>query len=74
MKASVIQGIGEVSVENVPDPSCQEDEVIIEVATVGICGTDLHILEGEFAPRLPIIPGHEFGGKIVEVGKGVTGF
>ena len=72
MKAAIITGIGQISVETVPDPKCEDREVIIEVAAVGICGTDLHILEGEFAPSLPIIPGHEFSGKIIEVGKKVT--
>ncbi len=74
MKAAVIQAVGQVGVETVPDPTCGDREVIVEVAVVGICGTDLHILEGEFAPSLPIIPGHEFGGIIVEVGKRVSEF
>jgi len=72
MKAAIITGIGQISVETVADPICEDREVIIEVAAAGICGTDLHILEGEFAPSLPIIPGHEFSGKIIEVGKKVT--
>jgi 2-desacetyl-2-hydroxyethyl bacteriochlorophyllide A dehydrogenase len=42
------------------------------VAACGICGTDLHILDGEFAPALPIIPGHEFAGTVVAVGTEVT--
>lgn len=37
----------------------------------GLCGTDLHILDGQFAPSLPIVPGHEFAGEIVAVGRGV---
>ena len=72
MKAAVITGIGQISVETVPDPICGAKDVILEVAAVGICGTDLHILQGEFAPSLPIIPGHEFSGVIVEVGKDVA--
>lgn len=72
MKAAIITGINQISVETVADPKCGDRDVIIEVGAVGICGTDLHILEGEFAPTLPIIPGHEFGGTIVEIGKGVT--
>ena len=71
MKAAVITGIGKVAIENVPDPTPGERDVIVKVASVGICGTDLHILEGEFAPTLPIIPGHEMAGKVVAVGKGV---
>ena len=38
-------------------------EVVVEVAACGLCGTDLHILQGEFAPTLPIVPGHEFAGR-----------
>lgn len=72
MKAAVISAPGEVSVETVPDPTPGPRDVVIKVAGCGICGTDLHILEGEFAPTLPVIPGHEFAGEIVEVGSSVT--
>ena len=43
-------------------------DVVVEVAACGLCGTDLHILQGEFAPTLPIVPGHEFAGEVVAVG------
>lgn len=46
--------------------------MVVEVAACGLCGTDLHILQGEFAPTLPIIPGHEFAGEVVGIGKDVT--
>lgn len=72
MKAAIITGIDQISVETVPDPTPKSREVVVEVVASGICGTDLHILQGEFAPTLPIIPGHEFSGVIVEVGKDVT--
>ncbi len=72
MKAAVISAPGEVSVETVPDPTPGPRDVVIKVAGCGICGTDLHILEGEFAPTLPVIPGHEFAGEIVEIGSSVT--
>ncbi len=74
MKAAIITGIDQISVETVPDPTPKDREVVVEVVASGICGTDLHILQGEFAPTLPIIPGHEFSGIIVELGKGVTEF
>jgi 2-desacetyl-2-hydroxyethyl bacteriochlorophyllide A dehydrogenase len=47
--------------------------VVVEVAACGLCGTDLHILQGEFAPSLPLVPGHEFAGEIVAVGGEVSG-
>ena len=45
---------------------------MVAVAACGICGTDLHILDGEFAPSLPLIPGHEFAGEVVAIGTDVT--
>lgn len=72
MRAAVIADIGRVSVETVPDPTPGPRDVVVKVAACGICGTDLHILRGEFAPTLPVIPGHEFAGEIVEVGRDVT--
>ncbi|SHL19336.1 2-desacetyl-2-hydroxyethyl bacteriochlorophyllide A dehydrogenase [Pseudonocardia thermophila] len=71
MKAAVIAQ-DSVSVETVPDPTPGPREVVVQVAACGICGTDLHIAEGEFAPALPIVPGHEFAGEIVELGSDVT--
>jgi 2-desacetyl-2-hydroxyethyl bacteriochlorophyllide A dehydrogenase len=55
----------------VEDPVPGPRDVVVEVAACGICGTDLHILEGEFAPSLPIIPGHEFTGVVVATGTDV---
>lgn len=72
MRAAVITAPGEVEVTTVPDPSPGPREVVIAVAGCGICGTDLHILEGEFAPSLPIVPGHEFAGDVVAVGAEVS--
>lgn len=72
MKAAVISEPGKVSVESVPDPSPGPRDVVVAVAGCGICGTDLHILEGEFAPTLPVVPGHEFAGEVVAVGQDVT--
>jgi 2-desacetyl-2-hydroxyethyl bacteriochlorophyllide A dehydrogenase len=71
MHAVQIKGPGEVEIITADDPVPGPREVVLEVAACGICGTDLHILEGEFAPSLPIIPGHEFAGTIVGVGTGV---
>lgn len=72
MKAAVIQSVDVVSIEQVPDPTPGPRDVIVEVIASGICGTDLHILEGKFAlSPFPIIPGHEFAGNVVAVGRDV---
>jgi 2-desacetyl-2-hydroxyethyl bacteriochlorophyllide A dehydrogenase len=71
MRAAVIKESHEVDVMTVEDPVPGPRDVVVEVAACGICGTDLHILEGEFAPSLPIIPGHEFTGVVVATGTDV---
>ncbi len=72
MKAALITGPGEVEVTTVPDPAPGPREVVVAVAGCGLCGTDLHILDGGFAPTLPVVPGHEFAGEVVAVGTDVT--
>lgn len=72
MKAAVIESVGRAVVTEVPDPTPGPRDVVVEVAACGICGTDLHILQGEFAPKLPIVPGHEFAGQVVGIGSRVT--
>ena len=71
MRAAVISA-GAITVETLPDPSPGPREVVVAVAGCGICGTDLHIADGEFAPTLPVTPGHEFAGEVVAVGRDVT--
>ncbi|GAB2612434.1 alcohol dehydrogenase [Paractinoplanes abujensis] len=74
MKAAVVVTPGTIAVEDVPDPTPGPTDVVVKPAAVGICGTDLHIMDGEFAPAFPIVPGHEFAGEIVAVGSAVTGY
>jgi 2-desacetyl-2-hydroxyethyl bacteriochlorophyllide A dehydrogenase len=72
MRAVVIEQPGTVSVQQVDDPTAGPREVVVKVEACGICGTDLHLLEGESPlARYPLIPGHEFCGEVVEVGPGV---
>jgi len=73
MKAVVFPQPESISIESVPDPTCAADEVVVEVARSGICGTDIHIYQNEYLSDFPLVPGHEFGGTVVEVGKAVHG-
>ncbi|NPV06644.1 MAG: zinc-dependent alcohol dehydrogenase family protein [Anaerolineae bacterium] len=72
MRAVVIDGLGEISVREVPFPAPGPNEVTIKVEACGLCGTDAHIYHGEFLSSYPIIPGHEFAGTVAEVGDAVT--
>ena len=64
--------------EEVPEPEVGHDDVLIQVSKAGICGTDLHIYNwDDWASKtvpVPLVVGHEFVGKVVEVGPGVTDF
>jgi 2-desacetyl-2-hydroxyethyl bacteriochlorophyllide A dehydrogenase len=71
VRAALITGPGEVEVTTVDDPAPGPGEVVVAVAACGICGTDVHILDGAIG-SLPVIPGHEFAGEVVALGGGVT--
>ena len=56
-----------------PRPEPKRDEVLVRVAVCGLCRTDLHVIEGELAPRRhPIVPGHQVVGEVVGLGAEVT--
>lgn len=75
MTKVVVSGPGQWAlVEDVERRELEAGEVRLRVAGSGLCGTDLHTLAGENpTARLPITPGHEFVGTIIEIGSGVTG-
>jgi 2-desacetyl-2-hydroxyethyl bacteriochlorophyllide A dehydrogenase len=74
MKAAVVTGPGQWEVAEVPDPVPGPGEVVVEVERCGVCGTDLHVLAGETPTvHYPVIPGHEFRGRVVAAGAGTTG-
>jgi len=76
MKAGILFGAKDIKVGDTPDPSIGPGEVLIESKAAGICGTDLHIFRGEFEDRViyPAVLGHEFGGRVVDVGDEVSSF
>ena len=68
----VLKGVRDFAIETVPVPQPDADEVICKVDTTFICGTDPHIINGDFPgfwPKgYPFIPGHEWSGTVVQVG------
>ncbi|KAF1940605.1 GroES-like protein [Clathrospora elynae] len=54
-----------------PIPQCGENDLLIQVHAAGFCHSDLQVLQGQFAAKLPMIPSHEPAGKIVQVGTNV---
>lgn len=73
MKAAVFHKIGDIRVDNVPDPKIEkDDDIILKITSTAICGSDLHIYDG-FVPQMrDEVLGHEFMGIVEETGPGVT--
>lgn len=74
MKALVFRGPNQIGIEHVPIPKPGYGEVLIRITLTTICGTDVHILKGEYPVRPGLVIGHEPVGVIQEVGIGVTGY
>ncbi len=76
MHAMVLQKPGTSLVyRKLPVPKPGPDQVLIKVRACGVCRTDLHVVDGELTdPKLPIIPGHEIVGSVVETGTNADSF
>lgn len=74
MMATVFAGPGKIELREVPRPVAGPDEAILRVTLTTICGTDVHILRGEYPVRSGLVIGHEPVGVIVELGAGVVGY
>lgn len=76
MKTAVMLGIGKMGFEERSIPVPKDDEVLVKLEYVGICGSDLHYYEqgriGDYIVEPPFVLGHEPGGTVVEIGKNVT--
>lgn len=61
----------DIALQEMPRPEAAAGQVVVDVAAAGVCGTDLHILDGSYGSRPPVTLGHEVSGTIVSVGDGV---
>ncbi|XP_055614688.1 sorbitol dehydrogenase-like [Uranotaenia lowii] len=70
---AVIHGVEDMRMEQLPMPKPRDNEVLLEIDCVGICGTDVHVLThggfGEYKLRKPMVIGHEASGVVIEAGK-----
>lgn len=76
MRAMVLDAPGQSLVyREVPVPQPGPDQVLLKVHACGVCRTDLHVVDGELPdPKLPLIPGHEIVGSVVQTGRNVESF
>jgi 2-desacetyl-2-hydroxyethyl bacteriochlorophyllide A dehydrogenase len=73
MKAAQYRGKGQFDIITSELRPLREDEVLVDVEACGICGTDIHIVEGTSRSTPPVVLGHEYAGTIIEIGKKVQG-
>ena len=76
MRVSVLRGVGDVALVERPEPEPGPGQVVVRVASVGVCGSDTHYYEhgriGRFVVESPLVLGHEAAGEVAAVGPGVT--
>lgn len=75
MKTLVYEGPFQMTLREIEEPQPTSDDVIVRVKASGICGSDVHGFKGATGRRKPqIVMGHEFSGRIIEMGSQVSGF
>lgn len=62
----------QITIKTLDNPTCGENEVVVKISQVGICGTDIHIVHNDYHSTFPLIAGHEFVGQVVETGNQVN--
>jgi propanol-preferring alcohol dehydrogenase len=76
VRAAILNSPGSpLRLADVPAPEPEAEQVLIRVRACGVCRTDLHVVDGELRdPKLPLIPGHQIVGEVVETGERVERF
>ncbi len=75
MLQQVMTNPGEIIFREVPVPEVKDDQVLVKIMNIGICGSDIHVYHGKHPfTKYPVTQGHEVSGEIVEVRKNVTEF
>lgn len=74
MNAYTLNAPGSLSLEDVPEPDLDDDGVLLRTESCSICSTDVSYFRGHLFPDgYPVVPGHEYVGQVVKVGKALTG-
>ena len=75
MLQQVMTNPGEIIFREVPVPEVGDDQVLVKIMNIGICGSDIHVYHGKHPfTKYPVTQGHEVSGEITGLGKNVTGF
>ena len=75
MLQQVMTKPGEIIFQEVPVPEVKDDQVLVKIRNIGVCGSDIHVYHGKHPfTKYPVTQGHEVSGEIVKTGKAVTEF
>ena len=75
MLQQVMTNPGEIIFREVPVPEAKENQVLVKIMNIGVCGSDIHVYHGKHPfTKYPVTQGHEVSGEITELGKNVTEF
>lgn len=75
MLQAVVTAPGETIFEEVPTPEPEDDEVLVQMMRIGVCGSDIHEYHGKHPfTSYPVVQGHEVSGRVAKIGKNVKGF
>ena len=75
MLQQVMTAPGEIMFREIPKPEPKDNEVVVKIMKIGVCGSDIHVYHGKHPfTKYPVTQGHEVSGKVEAVGKNVTGF
>jgi threonine dehydrogenase-like Zn-dependent dehydrogenase len=74
LQGAFLEKVHELKIKDVSLPKINDNEVLVKVKNTGICGTDIHIYNGEIKIETPIILGHEFSGVVEKIGKNVKNY
>ena len=76
MRAAFLEQVGQLVIKDVPQPTIEsDDQILVQIKTVGVCGSEIHAFEGSHPFRKPpVVLGHETAGEVISVGPAVKAF
>jgi L-iditol 2-dehydrogenase len=69
VKAAILEDVRKLKIVDYPEPDVEQNGIMIKMELCGVCGTDMHLYEGNMDIPFPVIPGHEFVGVIEDIGE-----
>ena len=74
VKAAILEDVRKLKIVDYPEPKVEDNGILLKMELCGVCGTDMHLYEGNMKIPFPVIPGHEWVGIIEEIGEKAKGY